>query len=98
ARADAARILLGLGASAVVLKGGHGEEDPARDLVADADGSETWLEHARTVGGKIRGSGCRFATRLAARLAQGRSLVESARDAASRVTAAIERAARGGRA
>lgn len=95
ARVEAGRMLLGHGALAVVVKGGHGEEDPARDLVLEGGGGATWLEHARVRGGKVRGSGCRFATRLAARLALGWSLVEAVRDASEHVLERIRAAPRG---
>lgn len=88
-RTAAAEALLALGARAVIIKGGHGAEDPARDLIAAADEAVTWHEHARIRGGKIRGSGCRYATRLAAGLALGRSLVESAHDAGEHVARRI---------
>src|SRR5437867_924315 len=81
ARLEAARILLALGAAAVVIKGGHGEEDPVRDLVARPGGRHAWIERARVRGGGIRGSGCRFASRLAALLALGKPLEASAEEA-----------------
>lgn len=91
ARIEAGRRLVAMGAVAVVIKGGHGEEDPVRDLAMGSDGCEIWLEHPRGAG-RIRGSGCRFATRLAAGLGRGRSLAESAAEAGSYVAAAIARA------
>ena len=94
-RLTAARELLSLGADAVIVKGGHGREDPVRDLVARADGRFQWLLHARVPRGKVRGSGCRFATRLAARLAQGVELETAAADAAEHVAARIRAAAAG---
>jgi hydroxymethylpyrimidine/phosphomethylpyrimidine kinase len=96
ARLEAARLLLGLGAAAVVLKGGHGSEDPVRDLVIEAGGPFRWLDHSRIAGGKLRGSGCRFATRLAARLALGGGLFESAEEAGSHVAERIRAAGRRG--
>jgi hydroxymethylpyrimidine/phosphomethylpyrimidine kinase len=95
ARVEAAQVLLGLGCSAVVLKGGHGSEDPVRDLVLVRDAEPVWLEHARVHGGKIRGSGCRFATRLAAGLALGRPLVDAAPEAGEWVPACIAEQAAG---
>jgi hydroxymethylpyrimidine/phosphomethylpyrimidine kinase len=92
ARIEAARILLALGAAAVVIKGGHGREDPVRDLVARADGACAWLERPRLRGGGIRGSGCRFATHLAAGLALGRPIEEAAEEAGKFVATEIARA------
>jgi hydroxymethylpyrimidine/phosphomethylpyrimidine kinase len=96
ARLEAARILLALGAVGVVIKGGHGREDPVRDLVARADGVYCWIERRRVPGGGIRGSGCRFATRLAGGLALGRTLEEAAEAAGEFVAAEIARRAGGG--
>jgi hydroxymethylpyrimidine/phosphomethylpyrimidine kinase len=85
ARVEAAERLLGLGARAVVLKGGHGLEDPALDLVLAAGEPPLWLAHRRIPGAKVRGSGCRFASRLAAGLALGSSLAVAAAEAGAHV-------------
>ncbi len=90
ARLDVARLLLGLGARAVVLKGGHGDEEPVRDLVLERNARPVWLEHARIPGGTLRGSGCRFASHLAGGLASGASLVDAARAAGNFVAACIQ--------
>ena len=76
----AAQRLLEAGVAGVVLKGGHGREDPLRELVWEREGAPTWLERPR-LAGSIRGSGCRHAAHLATGLAQGRSLEEAARGA-----------------
>lgn len=88
-RIRAARLLLGRGCAAVVIKGGHARENPVRDLVATRDGRLSWLRHQRVPGGKIRGSGCRFATRLAAELALGRTLEAAGRVAGRHVARLI---------
>lgn len=93
ARVEAAHVLLERGASAVIVKGGHGSEDPVRDLLATRE-REAWVEHVRVPGGKIRGSGCRFASRLAGHLALGATLEESVRDAARHVAGEIARNSR----
>ena len=95
ARVAAARMLLDLGAAAVIVKGGHGAEDPARDFVLEPGKREFWIQHPRIQGGKIRGSGCRFATRLAARLVQGDTLLRAAKDASEHVYGRLQLAARG---
>jgi hydroxymethylpyrimidine/phosphomethylpyrimidine kinase len=94
ARLDCAQFLIGLGARAVIVKGGHGVEDPVLDLVLERDRDPAHIEHARIQGGKIRGSGCRYATRLAARMAQSWTLEMAAKDASEHVSAAIARACR----
>jgi len=95
ARVVAARMLLEHGAAAVVVKAGHGAEDPARDLVLARADYPVWLEHARIPGGKVRGSGCRFASRVAAHIALGQSLVEAVREASEHVLGCIRRSAGG---
>lgn len=90
-RVAAARRLRALGAGAVVLKGGHGGEDPVRDLVLGADGEPHWTEHPRAAG-RLRGTGCRFATALAGWLARGRPLLEAAEGAGSYVARRIAEA------
>lgn len=94
ARRTAARVLLAAGARAVIVKGGHGAEDPARDLIATREGRMTWTSRPRIVGGSIRGSGCRFASRLAAGLALGSTLEAAAEEAGRFVAGEIERTAK----
>ena len=91
-RLASARELLALGAVGVVIKGGHGEEDPVQDLVAEPERPARWLDHPR-IPATIRGSGCRFATRLAAELGRGASLAEAAEEAGRAVAGEIARAA-----
>lgn len=94
-RVAAGRTLLASGLLAVVMKGGHGDEDPVHDVwITRDDETPVHRLHPRIVGGKVRGSGCRFASRLAGELASGRTLDHAVRAAAEHVTSAIERAAR----
>jgi hydroxymethylpyrimidine/phosphomethylpyrimidine kinase len=93
ARLDAAAALLAAGAAAVVVKGGHGREDPACDLVATR-GRAAWIARRRIAGGWLRGSGCRFASRLAAGMALGAPLEAAAEEAGRFVAGEIARAAR----
>ena len=92
ARVDAARRLLERGARAVVLKGGHGREDPVRDLVLEAGAEPWWQVHARIPGASIHGSGCHHAATLAAVLARGGDLREGAREAAGYLAELLVRA------
>jgi hydroxymethylpyrimidine/phosphomethylpyrimidine kinase len=70
-RLDRARELLRGGAAGVVVKGGHGGENPVQDLVVPAEGEPVWVEHPRVADAVLRGTGCRFASALAAQLARG---------------------------
>jgi len=92
-RASLARVWIEHGASAVVLKGGHGQEDPVHDLLLEGSGEPCFSTHARVPGG-IRGSGCRFASALAAHLASGTSLALAVRAAGELVADRIADASR----
>jgi len=76
-RVRAAGRLLELGARAALIKGGHGHEDPVRDLLLLPGRAPIWLEHPR-VPGRLRGTGCRFASALAGLLARGHDLEQAA--------------------
>ncbi len=79
--ADARRAadrMLADGPAAVLVKGGHldGEAD-AVDLLVTADGEATVLRQARLDTRHTHGTGCTYASAIAARLAHGASLVEA---------------------
>lgn len=84
-----ARILVDeIGASCVVVKGGH-LEGPATDVLYD--GSEfTLFTQARIPTKNTHGTGCTFASAIAAGLARGLSTKEAVGDAKAYVTAAIQ--------
>ena len=65
----AAAVLLGAGAQAVLVKGGHAEGD-ADDLLATKSGN-TWLRGARIAGDPVHGTGCALSAAITARLARG---------------------------
>jgi len=79
-RVAAGEQLLEWGVRAALIKGGHGEEDPVRDLIVQREQSPIWHEHPRVPGASLHGSGCRYASSVAAELAKG-----SALDAAAKV-------------
>ncbi|MGB8494628.1 MAG: bifunctional hydroxymethylpyrimidine kinase/phosphomethylpyrimidine kinase [Candidatus Acidiferrum sp.] len=85
----AARKLVEMGAHAVIVKGGHMEK--AVDVLFDGNelhllsGDRVKLEHTH-------GTGCTFASAIAAQLAAGRSLLEATTLAKAYVMKAIERA------
>ena len=75
-RRQAARIIHGFGAQAVIVKGGHHSGPTITDLLYN--GSEfTEFAIGRTAGDQTHGTGCTFAAAIAAHLAQGRSLTEA---------------------
>jgi hydroxymethylpyrimidine/phosphomethylpyrimidine kinase len=74
ARGLAASRLVEQGAAAVVVKGGHGLEDPICDLLVEPAGKTQTFPRPRLQGASMRGSGCRFASFLAAQLLLGLDL------------------------
>jgi len=93
----AARRIQDMGASAVIITGGHGAAttDPAtvEDLLLDGD---TFVEHrvARVDSAQTHGTGCTFASAVAAGLALGHSLPDAAARAQRYVAGAIAHAPR----
>ena len=92
--AQAARTLLDMGPRAVVVKGGH-FRDPERstDLLFTAT-RRIRLEGPRLPSRDTHGSGCTFASAIAAHLARGSGLEESVRRAKEFVTEAIRHSQR----
>jgi len=84
----AAKKIFEMGAPAVIVKGGH--MDRAVDVLFD--GNELiQLGGDRVKSDNAHGTGCTFASALAAQLASGRALVEAATLAKAYVTKAIEK-------
>lgn len=88
-REQAARDLVALGCRAAVVKGGHAEGD-ADDVLFDGE-RLVWLPGERLDTANTHGSGCTFASAIAAGLARGLGLEEAVRDAKRFVTGAIRR-------
>jgi hydroxymethylpyrimidine/phosphomethylpyrimidine kinase len=94
--AGIAQALRALGAHAVLLKGGHGGEDPIRDLLIDAGGRVRTFRHRR-LPFDARGTGCTLASGVAAGLALGLALPEAVARAERHLQRALGRAYRVGR-
>lgn len=75
---EQARSLLGAGARAVLLKGGHADGPEAVDLLLSADGEPRWISAPR-LNARRRGTGCALACAVAAALAGGSSLEDACR-------------------
>jgi hydroxymethylpyrimidine/phosphomethylpyrimidine kinase len=84
----AARKIVEMGARAALVKGGHMER--AVDILFDGSEAVT-LSGDRVKSDNMHGTGCTFASALAAQLALGRSLVEAAMLAKAYVMKAIEK-------
>lgn len=91
ARLEAGRRVLALGPRWVVVKGGHAE-GPAVDLLLGPDGEVVRLEAERVDTRADHGTGCTFASALAAHLARGLDVPEAARGAKRYLTEALRRA------
>src|SRR5262245_18062968 len=88
---DAARTIHKLGARAVIIKGGHRESSEIVDLLLDGD--EIYeLRTPRIRTRNTHGTGCTFASAVAAHLALGRTLPEAAERAQKYVAGAIAHA------
>jgi hydroxymethylpyrimidine/phosphomethylpyrimidine kinase len=84
----AARKIVEMGAHAVIVKGGHMER--AVDVLFDGE-IITQLGGDRVKADNNHGTGCTFASAIAAQLATGRGLAEAAMLAKAYVTKAIEK-------
>ena len=86
----AAHELLGLGARAVLLKGGHLAGDVVSDLLVDASGALHWMRAPRIHTANTHGTGCTLSSAIAAHLALGCSLQEAVEAARVYVRGAIQ--------
>ncbi|GHU03999.1 hydroxymethylpyrimidine/phosphomethylpyrimidine kinase [Betaproteobacteria bacterium] len=90
---SAARTLLGQGARAVLLKGGHLPGDTVADLLvmgtAETAGGKQWMEAPRIHSVNTHGTGCTLSSAIAAHLALGASLPEAVRQARTYVRGAL---------
>ena len=68
--------LRGLGAGAVLMKGGHGAGETCVDLLISAEGTHR-IETPRLATRNTHGTGCSLSSAIAAGLAQGRPLPEA---------------------
>jgi hydroxymethylpyrimidine/phosphomethylpyrimidine kinase len=89
-RQAAARIR-DMGPTAVVIKGGHADGDDIVDLLMTADGVRE-LHVPRIHTRNTHGTGCTFASAIAAQLALGRSVPEAVAHAQAYVAGAIRHA------
>jgi hydroxymethylpyrimidine/phosphomethylpyrimidine kinase len=87
----AAREIVAMGPKAVVMKGGHAEGDVVVDILLDG---ENFREFAapRVNTSSTHGTGCTFASAIAAGLARGLSIEDAVARAKEYVTAALRRA------
>ncbi|MBX5492457.1 MAG: bifunctional hydroxymethylpyrimidine kinase/phosphomethylpyrimidine kinase [Chloroflexi bacterium] len=87
---EAARALVALGARHAVVKGGHGE-GPAIDVLYDGSGFHDY-EAPRIESRHTHGTGCTFASAIAAELAKGATVPEAVGRAKEYLTHALRQA------
>jgi hydroxymethylpyrimidine/phosphomethylpyrimidine kinase len=89
ARMEAAgRALLGMGAHAALIKGGHGTGDTVVDVLVTPGGARHF-EHPRLATTSTHGTGCTLSSAITAGLACGRPLERAVRDGLDFVHRAI---------
>jgi hydroxymethylpyrimidine/phosphomethylpyrimidine kinase len=84
-----AEEILGQGAAAVLVKGGHLRGPEAPDLLSTRDGRRLWFAGPRLDSPNTHGTGCVLSAAITARLARGEDLVQAIEGAKTFVTAAI---------
>jgi len=84
----AGQMLLGMGAKAVLIKGGHGDAELVTDVLILGDGMET-ITHPRIAGRNTHGTGCTLAAAIATGLGQGMDLPGAVRRACRYLQQAI---------
>lgn len=86
---ELARRLVGAGAAAVLVKGGHLDSGPARDVLLD--GADLHIfEQRRVATRNTHGTGCTLSSAIAAYLAAGKNLPDAVEAAKLYLTHALE--------
>jgi hydroxymethylpyrimidine/phosphomethylpyrimidine kinase len=86
---EQARRLVGMGARAALVKGGHGSGAEAVDILATADGSQRFAM-PRIATRNTHGTGCTLSAAITAFLAQGKPVAEAVAEAKMFVWNALE--------
>jgi hydroxymethylpyrimidine/phosphomethylpyrimidine kinase len=86
----AACQLLGMGAPAVLLKGGHLAGDTVSDLLMTGEGEAHWMRAPRIPSSNTHGTGCTLSSAIAAHLALGAPLPQAVQLAREYVRGALE--------
>ena len=86
----AAREMHAMGASAVLLKGGHLAGDTVSDLLLERDAQPRWMRAPRIATANTHGTGCTLSSAIAAQLALGAELPQAVELARAYVRGALE--------
>ena len=89
----AASTLLGMGARAVLLKGGHLQGDVVSDLLALPGGQQLWMRDARIHTPNTHGTGCTLSSAIACYLALGLDLAAAVQAARTYIRGALQHGA-----
>jgi len=84
-----ANILRSMGASSVLLKGGHGKTPEAIDILVTEDNEELFVS-ARSDTSNLHGTGCTLSSAIASELAKGSELRDAIKSAKNYITKAIK--------
>ncbi|MBB1074398.1 bifunctional hydroxymethylpyrimidine kinase/phosphomethylpyrimidine kinase [Rhodoferax sp. 4810] len=87
---SAAQTLLGQGARAVLLKGGHLAGDDVADLLLMQNAEPVWLHGPRIQTANTHGTGCTLSSAIAAHLALGLPLADAVQQARLFVRSALQ--------
>jgi len=90
-RVAAGRAIMELGAHAVVIKGGHSDEDPIVDLLVDGNGVQEFRAE-RIATASTHGTGCTFSAAIAAGLGRGEDLATGVGEARAYLSSALAQA------
>jgi hydroxymethylpyrimidine/phosphomethylpyrimidine kinase len=90
-RVTAGRAIMKLGAHAVVIKGGHSQDDPIVDLLIDNSGVHEFRA-ARIATASTHGTGCTFSAAIAAGLGYGKDVVTAVGEAREYLSMALAQA------
>ena len=86
----AAREMLAMGATAVLLKGGHLASATVSDLLLLRDGAPHWMRAPRIATANTHGTGCTLSSAIAAQLALGAGLQQAVELARAYVRGALQ--------
>ncbi len=87
----AAKTIANLGCKAVLVKGGHLDDEKAADVLY-CNGKWSFFEAERIETKNTHGTGCTYSAAIATHLALGKDLIEAIRDAKTYITNAIQHA------
>ena len=85
----AGKELIGKGAKAVLMKGGHLAGEVVSDLLVTHDRQSHWMRSPRIATSNTHGTGCTLSAAIAAYLAMGNSLLDAVNSARDYVRAAL---------